>query len=664
MIAQILFILFLQVAGGVIAARVTPPGNRWLAWWPGLLWGLLIWVVWGLLLLCLKLPYSAWSMFGGLGIAAILMLCHHLRTQALSRRDLIEFLASTIVVAVVAVLASRVDYSTLSYDSFTQILLGRQLTQFGGFDPACHPALASWGVFVPIVQSASLMIGVDFLYALWPTIAVVFAITFFSICATSLRSLGVGAVVAYLISVIAALFLATTYFVLFQSFYVHNNLPSAMYLFLAVSCMWLGTTRSEPGWLIPGMAAFFGFILLRTESPLYFAMFAAPLLWTENVSRRTRIACLVTVSILAIAWYLRLVALIGGGSDILSPTKAYGLMGIVAAFAAVSVLPDRSTVRRCMAALPWLMTIGATILVVAVTLKRPEHMARCMETMGQNIFSDGRWGASWAILLILIAVAFGLPRFHRQEWWTVGAGVYLAMIYVLGVFREQPYRIGWGDSANRLLTTVVPVLLGYVTLRFGAAAAMLKSAPNPALTRRSMALGLGMLFVFLVAVGANKPTDRARSASVVTEPACASGHGVDIALRGIVDKEYTAATEPGPATVVFDLGRLLRADRLEMIDYAETEALIDFGWSVSADQKIWQQIYDTKDSPPDARLTISPLCSRFRMSSAPEFRYVKLDFRASKGQNRLLLRSIRIYSTPWNNWMRRLEPLVGKPTTR
>lgn len=664
MVAQIVFILFLHIVGGVIAARFTPTGHRWLAWWPGLLWGLLLWVVWGLLLLCVKLPYSAWSMFSGLGIALIAMLYHHRRTQALSRRDGNSFLVSAIVITLVAVLASRFDYSALSYDSFTQILLGRQLTQFGGFDPACHPALASWGVFVPIVQSASLMIGVDFLYALWPTMAVVFAITFLSICATGLRTLNVSTATSFVVSAIATLFLATTYFILFQSFYVHNNLPSAMYLFLAVSCMWLGTTRTEPGWFIPGMAAFFGFILLRTESPLYFALFAAPLPWTETLTRRTRIACVVTVSALTIGWYLRLTALIGGGTDILSPTKAYGLMGIIAAFAAASVLPDRPALRRSLSALPWLMTIGATVLVVAVTLKRPEHMARCMETMGQNIFSDGRWGASWAILLILIAVAFGLPRFHRQDWWTVGAGVYLAMIYVLGVFREQPYRIGWGDSANRLLTTVVPVLLGYVTLRFGAAAAMLKPAPNPALTRRSMSLGLGVLFVLLAAVGANKPTDRARNAAVVTEPACASGHGVDIALRGIADKEYTAATEPGPATVVFDLGRLLRADRLEMIDYAETEALTDFGWWVSPDQKNWFMIYDTKENTPDARLIITPLCSRFRMTTAPEFRYVKLDFRASKGQNRLLLRSVRIYSTPWNNWIRRLEPLVGRPPPR
>ncbi len=664
MIAQIVFILFLHIVGGVIAARFIPPGHRWFAWWPGLLWGLLIWVVWGLLLLCFKLPYSAWSMFGGQGIAVFVLLINHRRKQSLSRRDGVAFLVSTIVIAVAAVLASYFDYSVLSYDSFTQILLGRQLTQFGGFDPACHPALASWGVFVPIVQSASLMIGVDFLYALWPTMAVVFAITFLGICATSLRTLNVGTAMAFTISAIATLFLATTYFVLFQFFYVHNNLPSAMYLFLAVSCMWRGTTRSEPGWFIPGMAAFFGFILLRTESPLYFALFAAPLLWTENLSRRSRIACVVTVSVLSISWYLRLTALIGGGTDILSPTKAYGLMGIVAVFAAASMVPDRPIVRRCMAGLPWLMMFGATALVVAVTLKRPEHMARCMETMGQNIFCDGRWGASWAILLVLIAIAFGLPRFHRQDWWTVGAGVYLAVVYALGVFREQPYRIGWGDSANRLFTAVVPILVGYVTLRFGAAAAMLKSSPNPAVTGRSMSLGLGVLFILLAAAGANKPTDRARSAAVLTEPACASGHGVDIALRGIVDKEYTAASEAGPATVVFDLGRLLRADRLEMIDYAETEALTDFGWWVSPDQMNWFKIYDTKDSTPDAQLIITPHCSRFRMTSAPEFRYVKLDFRASRGQNRLLLRSVRIYSTPWNNWIRRLEPLVGKPPPR
>ena len=657
---QIAFFLLLHVCGAVVAVTFLKAEHRTFAWLSGLLWGMLLWVVWGLVVLCTGLPYTAWTLFGGLGATALVLGARHVRARSMSQRDWMGLGLSSLMLVGIGIAATRYDYSVLSYDSYTQILLGRQLAQHGGFDPACHPALASWGVFVPMVHSVSVLLGVDFLYALWPTMAVIFAVTFLYMCTACLRSMNVGMVWAGLIAMSSTLFMATTYFIVFQSFYVHNNLPSAMYLFVAVACMWLGMSRSESGWLVLSMASFFGFILLRTESPLYYAVFAAPMLWSPTVTRRVRLACFVPVFVLTLAWYARLITLIGPGTDILSPGKAWGLMAIMAALTAVAALPDRPRVRQVMALIPWAMLYGSMILVVGFTLKRPDHMRHCLDAMGENLFSTGRWGASWGVLAVLTVLAFGLPRLDRQDCWTVGTGTFLSMVYILGSFREQPYRVGWGDSANRLVTQCVPILIAYLTLRFGAATRALVLAPHPAKVGRAMSLGLGTIFVLLTIFGANKPTDRARGASVTQQPGCPENHGFEVALRGVDDKEYTAAAEAGPATVVFDLGRMLRADRLEMTDYALTEALTDYAWHVSRDSQGWHEVYDSRSSASDARLTVTPLITRYRLTTLSAFRFVKLDFRASKGQNRLLLRSIRIYSTPWHNWLRRLDDLLGR----
>lgn len=655
MTQQIAFFLLLHVYGAVFAATFLSAEHRTFAWLSGLLWGMLLWVVWGLIVLCTGLPYNAWTLFGGLGATALVLGTRHVRARSMSQRDWMGLGLSSLMLVGIGFAATRYDHSVLSYDSYTQILLGRQLAQHGGFDPTCHPALASWGVFVPVVHSASVMLGVDFLYALWPTMAVVFAVTFLYMCVACLRSMNVGRVWAGLIAMSSTLFMATTYFIVFQSFYVHNNFPSAMYLFVAVGCMWLGMTRPESGWLALSMASFFGFILLRTEAPLYYAVFAAPMLWSPTVTRRVRLACFVPIFVLTLAWYVRLVALIGPGSDILSPGKAWGLMAIMAAFTAVAALPDRPTVRRVMALIPWVMLYGSMILVVGFTLKRPEHMRHCLDAMGENLFRTGRWGASWGVLAVLTVLALGLPRLDRQDCWTVGTATFLAMVYILGLFREHPYRVGWGDSANRLVTQCVPILIAYLTLRFGAAPRALALAPHPARVGRAMSLGLGAMFVLLTIFGANKPTNLARGAVVTRQPGYSDDHGFEVALRGVDDKEYAAAGEAGPVTVEFDLGRLMQADRLEMTDYALTEALTDYAWHVSPDGQRWNGVFDTRTSGSDVRLTVTPLITRYRLTSLPAFRFVKLDFRASKGQNRLLLRSIRIYSTPWNRWLRRLS---------
>jgi hypothetical protein len=654
MTQQIAFFLLLHVCGAVVAVIFLKAEHRTLAWLSGLLWGMLLWVVWGLAVLCTGLPFAAWTQFGGLGATALILGARHVRAKSMSQRDWVGLGLSSLMVVGIGLAATRYDYSVLSYDSYTQILLGRQLAQHGGFDPACHPALASWGVFVPMVHSASVMLGVDFLYALWPTMASVFVLMFCYLCFLCLRGMNVHAIWAGVVALSSTVFLATTYFIVFQSFYVHNNLPSAVYLFVAVACMWLGMTRSESGWLVLSMASFFGFILLRTEAPLYFALFAAPMLWSPMVTRRVRLACFVPVFVLTLAWYVRLIALIGPGTDILSPGKAWGLMAIMAVFTAVAALPDRPMIRRMVALVPWIMMYLSMVLVVGFTLKRPEHMRHCLDAMGENFFSTGRWGASWGVLAVLTALAFGLPRFDRQDCWTVGTGTFLAMVYVLGVFREQPYRVGWGDSANRLVTQCVPILIAYLALRFGAAPRALGRSPRPAQVGRSMTLGLGSILVLLTIFGASKPTNRAGNALVIRQPSCSEDHRMEVALRGVDDKEYAAAAEAGPAILEFDLGRLLQADRLEMTDYALTEALTDYAWHVSPDGGRWFEVYDSRTSAPHARLVVTPLTTRFRMTSLPAFRYVKLDFRASRGQNRLLMRSIRVYTTPWNGWLRRL----------
>jgi hypothetical protein len=645
------FPILLHLVGALASAFIKRKTDAAFAWLSGIFWGLALWVTWAVIVLGLGVPFNGGVMFGGMALFAFAMLWLHFRRRSFDAKDLLWFVLSTSIVATSAMLATRYNHTAASFDSFTQILVGKELAHHRGFDPAVHPALASWGIFTPAVHAASVLLNVDYLSAVWPTMGVAFLCSFVPLCIRIARAAGAPTWFAIVGAEVGAAFLATTYFFAFQCFYIHNNLPSSIYLLFAVATMWLGLQTRQLTWLAFSTASFFVFTLLRTEAPLFVVVFMAPVWGARDLDRHTRLACMLPLTIAALAWYARLLTIIGGGTDILSPLKAMALMGLMIAATAVAALPDKAWRERLAKAGPSFMLIAGAAATIVVIVLKPEMMSESLESLRGNLFISGRWGWTWVFVAVLLGVSVALPRISRQECWTVGLGMFWMLIFVLAVFREKPYRPGWGDSANRLITQSLPIVVMYLVVRFGGA---LKPASIelPCL-RRSMSWGLSAVLAVVLCVGAIKPSDVARRVAVVEEPPMHAKHGFMVAFTATKEDEYVAAVNPGLATIVLDMGRMVSADRLELTEYHPTQAWTDFAWEVSDNREDWRHVYDTQTSRPESRLRIDETTSRYRLTGQGRFRFLKLTFRQSEGQNRLLLRQLRIYSLPihwFNRW--------------
>ncbi|HUN81153.1 MAG TPA: discoidin domain-containing protein [Phycisphaerae bacterium] len=653
MSGEVGYILLLHIVGG-LAATCLGRGTGAFRWISGFLWGMLIWVAWGLFLLSFKLPYSALSMFGGLGLIGVVLLIVSIVQSAWDRKAVWAALLSTLAIAAAAVTALQYNFAVLSYDSFNQILLGKALAYYGGFHPQVHPAMASWGAFVLVLQSAAVFLKVDFLYAPWPVMGLVFLACFIHLGRRSLQALQVKGSVSFFFAASGALLIASAYFFTFQCFYIHNNLPSAAFLSIALACMWLSIQTRDSGWTRFAVLAFMAFTLLRTEAPLFAIVFLVPLLWMDGVNRRTRLICAGPLAVLTVLWYLRLISLIGKGTDILSPAKAYILMAAMTVFLILMAIPDRPAWRRLVQSLPWLIPTLAAALAIATLVYKPQLMRDCAIAMMDNCFVKGRWGVTWAVVLGACAVAVTLPRLPRQHLWTVGPGAFVLLLWILGIFRQHPYRIGWGDSANRLMTQVLPVLVMYLILRFGHALAVTRYSDSTQHHRPRLVASLVGLWLIVFVAAARMPISRINKAKVVEEPPMSEGYDFPIAFHPRIRESYAAALSPGPATVTLDLGHTRDADRLEMTEYAPTEALTDYAWEISTDRANWKTVFDTRSSPPGDKRVINEMTSRFKMTELGPFRYLRLSFRAAQGQNRMLLRQIRLYSMPMYDWLRSL----------
>ncbi len=205
----------------------------------GYLWGALIWVIGGTLLQILKIPSTAASMaslFVLLGIGISILHARN-KTWTLSIREMIIIFSAALVFVLVLLLASHYNYSIASPDSAIMISTGRRFT-FEGYSPAIIEELSLRGVFLPQLQSASVFLGDDYLFAAQPAFGFTFVLVFSYISYRVLGQLGWRRRQALIYTILASLSLFSTYFIAFQFFYIHTNLISAVYLFVAVGGFW------------------------------------------------------------------------------------------------------------------------------------------------------------------------------------------------------------------------------------------------------------------------------------------------------------------------------------------------------------------------------------------------------------------------------------------
>jgi hypothetical protein len=331
-------------------------------------------------------------------------------------------------------------------------------------------------------------------------------------------------------------------------------------------------------------------------------------------------------------------------------------------------------------------------MVVVLVGWQPEPMRESVRAVVQNLWGgSGRWGVWWwglaagagmwllgrsAVSQAGVGGGVGARRMREVALWLgvlVGFG---GLVLALAAARE-PYRIGWGDSANRMLTSGVgigawAVVVGLVNLctpggsrRPGGARVAGGDAATVGWRRPSGAVGLllgGALAMLAVGLWvAVSPVDPVRAARVeaVSGQDFLPSYPLELALRG-GDGQYAAAVGPGEVVVTLGLDEPVRGGRLVVEEYAAVQRWTDFTWEASADGAAWRELGGAvpdgpvpvvgPDEPPaevprrllggleerqGAAGHVVPLPADWPLT------HLRLTFRHAADQDRLLLRRLR-----------------------
>lgn len=455
------FLFILYLLGLLIAF----PYKRRLPW-PFLLLtapflGALVWVLASLFFLVTGIPYHwplvlfALGFFGGYSIwRAVRAKCFFFLSGELKWLAVISAGMGGL-----AVFVHLYNFTIVTPDSFYLLFNGRAFA-VEGFSGFLHSQLILRGVFVQLLQSAGVLIGADYLYGLQPFLSLIFGFVFIYMAYRIIRHwkasfLWVGLTFVGVFS---------TYFIIFQMFYLHNNLLSGMYLYITLAAFWLALAEKNINWLEAGLLSLTAFSLLRIEAPLFAVLFLALFISMGYFSRRELIRVIGPYLAAMIAWNGFLLFNMGKGSYILNPAYSLMIIGALVALGVLLLIMDLDWIKKII--LPHIVhwISGSLLMVFGTLVAFDPRFNAYLVVLVEDMAWYGAWGWAWFLAGGLLLLCTGLPKFPAEKLFT---GSFTAFFLLLPIVysRNPVYQLNWGDSANRMLTHIFPLLFLYLLMK-------------------------------------------------------------------------------------------------------------------------------------------------------------------------------------------------------
>jgi hypothetical protein len=303
------------------------------------------------------------------------------------------------------------------------------------------------------------------LYAAQPGFAFTFILVYYYLSKRIIGHLLSNQRLVVLLPLLTSLALFSTYFIVYQFFYIHNSLISAGYLFMAVASFWLAAREQNDCWMIPGVVALLGFSLTRNEAPIFSLIFLILVISADRTPHQTRLRTILPYLSLVTLWYTYLLARMGAGTKILNPQKTLVIIAALVAYGALVLISKLEWVQRFLLPyLPQVMFGGLVLMLAVMIIIKPEHMKNSVMVTIKNLFESGGWGITWMLFGFLLVISFAGPRVPGEQLFFYGICSFLLLLMGI-VFFRNPFRIGWGDSGNRMLTHILPIVVLYVLMK-------------------------------------------------------------------------------------------------------------------------------------------------------------------------------------------------------
>jgi len=250
---------------------------------------------------------------------------------------------------------------------------------------------------------------------------------------------------------------------LFHVFYIHVNIVSALYMYLFVFA--LVKMQQQPGraYELLALLSLIAFSLIRLEAPLFVIVILLVTTFQQGWSYVNRLKLIIPFVVFFVAWYARVYFMLPEVPDLLTKELVMAFITALVGFGLFAIVSGLKIFDSIVKRTTFLTVIGLVLVSIIFTIIKPDHMLKSLESIGRNILVEGNWGLTWYIIFFLATELY----FARVQAATEGYSLftvlvaYILLVYNLAYF-SIPYHVGEGDSANRLMLQVLPLVLLYL----------------------------------------------------------------------------------------------------------------------------------------------------------------------------------------------------------
>ena len=396
----------------------------------------------------------------GLGLVVVAV---SLSKGGLGRDDLLWMMIGVGTAIFTALAARQWHLTRLTPDSLRYLLASNDLVLTGGLREMNATDLVTRQIGLPALQSLSDVVGRGYLASIGPLFGV-FGIGLFAWLALDVTRGGQSRRNRLILVGAAILFLVSSNRLVYDSFYINTHIQMASYLLIAIAGIWLAVSRGLSRWAIPSGLALAVTLVFRPEAPLVVAI----VLVTVAASRADmsiRLATTLPTLAVGTVWYGLGLWRYAAGGDEISPTAP--VFGSLLAIVVAVILCLAGGADRARSWARWLDVAGVAglaLLLAFYVATDPAVFGMSIEATARNLVRDGFWLLTWVAAIALLVVAMIVQAIPDARLWTVPIIGFALLYWALPYVREGAWRVGAGDSGNRILAHYLAVTVIFLVL--------------------------------------------------------------------------------------------------------------------------------------------------------------------------------------------------------
>ena len=382
-------------------------------------------------------------------------------------------LAAAVSVAVIAFFSFNV-YAFATPDTYEYIHAGKSFAMLDW--NASARSYIVFGPLLPFAETASVLLGLDYLYGLIPTMMTLFWVTMIPLFYRGYEYVLIGKKdkleihffgdiviipVAAIFTAISGLILASNWFFQLFTFFIHTNQLSMIYLTLTFLTTWFALEKAEKSWLI--LSAIFGVSLSISRIETFFVALL-PLLFVveeKRFSPRTIRQVYLPGNILIFLWSVRkFIEAVGKQGIYINQTYTMGITLI--SLAAVLFIIFHPIIQNWKFRLSQIIMIGLGVLLIIFFIIQPSFMFHSTLNLYYNLFKTSTWDYVWYFIFPFFAFCLLTPTRKYENLFQIGLIIYMFLVLALSLIRGTEYNNAlWYDSGNRMFFHIFPLMLFY-----------------------------------------------------------------------------------------------------------------------------------------------------------------------------------------------------------